>query len=177
MHKVDDDTIVTPALLRAFIRIAEEEGNNGQHYAVIQQMDGGFLDHNPHSPELEPMQAIFARDVITMLNKELHHDGVWLIVFTAPGALAHMLQSVNEYTRFTVMWLDKDGDLHIRIEWVAGETDELDFADVLESGLESWGERCEQAWQMWNMMTHQVLEAERQKTVMLAKGEQTTTQH
>lgn len=171
MHKVEDDHLITPHLLRKFIEIAEDEGNNGQHYAMIQKADRSWLAHNPHSPEIDEMQMIFARDVVGMLNKELHHDGVWCIVFTAPGALAHLLQSRSEYSRFTLVWLDKDGDVQIQFEWVAGESDELDFADCIESGLESWVERAEMAWQQWFMLSRMVLDAQPDETYKAAQGE------
>ena len=176
MHKVDDDTLVTANLLRWFITEAELEGQNGQHFAVLERDNGSFFEHNPHSPELDEMQAIWARDMLTMLNKELHHDGAWFILFTSPGAMAHLLQSRNEYGRFSIAWMDGDGDVQLAVEWVAGESDELDFADVILSGDEAWAQKCEAAWQAWKILQRDVLDLKEGQTIKRAKG-QRSTQH
>ncbi len=171
-HKLDDDTLMTADLLRAFIGYAEEDGGNGQHYAVIQRDNGGFVDHNPGSPELEVMQTQFARDIVDSANREIAHDGAWLIVFTHPGVLPHLLATQSEYARFNVVWMDKDGDIQFRLEWSIGESeDELTFSDVLLSGKESWLERLEMAYQQWHLLNVQVLAAKESQTFKKAKGQ------
>lgn len=175
MHKLDEDTLITTDLLRKLISYSEEDHGNGAHYAVIQKNNGDWLTHNPGSPELDAMQMMFARDVLALANREIAHDGAWLIVFTHPGALRHLLQSDNEYTRFNLLWMDKDGDVKFRLEWEIGQGDELEFPDVLASGVHSWVERMEMCYQQWHMLNVQALAAKDSQTFKKAKGQRPPT--
>jgi hypothetical protein len=171
VHKVCDDLLITAFLLRRFEREAEIEAGDRRHYAVLQRSDGRFLEHNPASPEIDQMQAVFARDLLAMLHKELHHDGAWVIVFTDPALPEIVLSNVAEYRRFALMWVDRDGDPQFTLEWVNGESDELDFADVLLSGLESWGDRAETAWQNWKVLMRDVIDPTSEQTFKRAQGQ------
>lgn len=171
-----DDLLITPFLLRRFAREAQMEGaEHPRYYAVIQRRDGHFLDHNPASPELEEMQAVFARDLLQMLNKELHHDGAWVIVFTDPQPPTALISLKWEYRRFAVIWVDRDGDPQFSLEWLQGESEEFDFADVLLSGLESWGARAETAWQQWKLLMRDVLDPSSDQLIKRAQGQAPTT--
>jgi len=174
MHNVSDDLLITPFLLRRFVREAEIEQNDQRHYAVLLRRDGQYLDYNPGSPELEEMQAVFARDLLRMLNRELHHDGAWVIVFTDPAPPQALISLKWEYRRFAILWLDRDGDPHFSVEWLQGESDEFDFADVLLSGIESWVARAETAWQEWKMLMRDVIDPTSEQTFKRAQGQAPT---
>lgn len=174
MHKVIDDLLVTTFLIKRFEREATFEAGDPRYYAVIQRKDGRFLEHNPASPELEPMQAVFARDLLGRLNRELHHDGAWTIVFTDPAPAETVLANRSEYRRFGLIWVDHDGDPQFTLEWVNGESEETDFADVLLSGIESWGDRAETAWLNWRMLMREVLDPAPDQLVKRAQGQAPT---
>lgn len=170
MHKLDDRRLITPAILRRFEAEAEMEDGNGQHYAVIQRADKGFLDHNPGSPELDGMQAVFARDVLTMLNRELHHNGAWVMVFTHPAPF-DFIGMGQMYRRFGLIWLDADGDPQFTLDWAEGVGEQIDFTDVLIDGKECWGDQAEAAWQSWHENMVRVIDPKSNQTYRRALGE------
>lgn len=174
MHSVPDAHIVTPFLIRRFQAEAAIEEGNGQYYAIVQRSDGSFLDHNPGSPELAPDQMMFARDVLTLLNREIHHDGAWMMVFTNPAAAESVLLVHAEYQRMAFLFVDRDGDPQFTIDWVRGGGEERDFADVLLSGRESWGNRCEAAWQTWKVLMRDTLAPSPEQLIKRAQGQQPT---
>lgn len=177
MHKLDDDTLITTDMLRACIGYSEEDGGNGQHYALLQRSNGEWVDHNPYSPALDAMQAVFARDVVSKANREIAHDGAWFIVFTQPGAMAHLMQTASEYGRFNLVWMDKDGDIRFRLEWEIGQDeDAIEFSDVLMQGWESWLSKCETAYLQWAVLT-QATDAQSDQTFKKAQGQAAPTQH
>jgi hypothetical protein len=180
----DDILLATPVMTNLLTRFeveAEEEGGNGQYYGVIQRDNGEWIDHNPHSPEFDPAQAMFARDVVELLNKELHHDGCWVIVFTHPRQRRVQLREESgrfagvyafaQYDRFGFIWLDSDGDPQFTMDWANGECEELDFAECLVSGRESWADRCEAAWQKWNLYMRKVLQPKQDQLIKKAQGQ------
>lgn len=176
MHRVPDEILINTALLRRFQEEAELEGGDGRHFAMIHRKDGSFLAHNPIGPELDGSQQVFAETMLNRLNRELHHDGAWAIVFTHPrpddGSGDHvLLMTTWQYGRFVFLWIDQDGDVAFPFEWSQGEGDEFDFADVLLSGVESWMDRCEQAWQTWQLLMLEVIDPAEGQRYRRAMGE------
>lgn len=175
MTKLADDILITPALLRRFHAEAELEGGDGRYYAIVRCQDGKILAHHPGAPLLMPEQALWAGDVITLLNRELHHDGAWVVVFThpIPPQLDHVLHDPRhwEYGRYVLLWLDRDGDVQIPYEWVKGESELLDWADVMLAGIECVGHKCEGAWQTWHMLMRQVIDPQEGETYKRAQGQ------
>jgi hypothetical protein len=172
---IADDDLLTPALLRRFEAEAYLEGGNGQHYAFVRLSDGRLLAHHPGSPQIIAEQTMWADDVLHKLNRELHHDGAWVVVFTAPGAAADgcaifAQPGYIEYARYCLMWVDKDGDVQFSIEWVRNESDLLDFTDVLMAGIESTMAKCEAAWETW-VMQRKVMDPQQGQTFKRAKGQ------
>ena len=176
MPMLDDDTLITPALLRRFIAEARLEAGNGQHYAFVRRSNGNLIAHNPASPEIAGYQTMFAADVLKVLNRELHHDGAWVVVFThpeppEPGSAILLTPPGREYARYVLMWLDRDGDVQFSVEWVKNESELLDFAEVLEAGIDSVVEKCEGAWQMWHLHMREVLDPREGETFQRARGQ------
>lgn len=174
MHRVPDERLITPFMLRRFIREAELEGGQGYHYALMQRDNGEFLDHNPGSPEIAPDQTIFGRDLLTLLNRELHFGGAWVMVYTHPVPGNSVLLLHADYHRMCIIWVDADGDPQFTVEWQHGEGEEFDFADVMLSGRESWGQRCEGAWQTWKKLMVDVIDHGEGQTFKRAQGQQPT---
>lgn len=170
MHRLDDKVLVTRSLLQRFVDEAGIEGGSGQHYALIQLNDGSFTAHNPASPEPDPAQVMFGRDVLTTLNRDLHHDGAWVFFLSHPEHMAHVLESTVMYARFGFIWLDSDGDAQFTFEWEKGAGEELYFHECLFSGINSWIERAETAWKTW-AWTREALDAKPEQMVKRAQGQ------
>lgn len=174
--RLPDDKLITPTLLRRFKDEADLEGGNGQHYALLQLENGNLTKFNPYSPNLAPEQILWAADVLRLLNRELHHDGAWVVVFTnpkpSPGQCIMAAPTHCDYERYGLIWLDADGDCQFTVEWAAGESGDLiDFADVMIAGKESTAEKCEAAWEAWHLMMRKVLEPKPEQLFKRAQGQ------
>lgn len=177
-HRLPDNIVQTPGLLRYAIQDAKEDGGDGRHFLVLQLSDGKLLVHNPISPGLPPQQLIFATDLLPALNKELHHDGAWFMIFTHPNPeVDERTAEVSfEYARFAMVWMDQDGDPKFLVDWLKGaNSEELDFADVLAEGLDAWLNKAEGAWQQFDYLMNDVLDPQEGETYKLAQGERPPT--
>lgn len=171
---LDEDRIVSPTLLRRFELEGEAEGADGRYYGVIMRPNGDLLVHHPIGPRLAPEQMVWASRVLKLLNRELHHDGAWVIVFTHPKpspAQCVMLSPTHcDYERYGLIWLDADGDPGFTMEWSAGESELRNFTEVVLAGIESTGQKAEAAWQTWHL-TRQMLDVKPEQTFKKALGE------
>lgn len=175
---IDENLIVTPTLLRRFQAEADFEAGEGRYCALILRENGlDLLAHHPFAPALAPPQSLWAGDVLRFLNRELHHDGAWVVVFTHPKPAtvenALLLDNCHaEYARYVLLWMDGDGDVQIPIEWEEGTGEVRDWADVLIAGLEWVGRDCEVAWQSWHELVVRRLDRkEGRDTYKRARGE------
>lgn len=175
MHRIDEKLLITPALLLRFEQEAVLEEGDGRHYAVIQRSNGDFIAHD-RGPPLSPEQVMFARDVLDLLNRELHHDGAWVVVFTHPKP-ASAADATAEYARFAMMWMDRDGDIQFTVDWVEGEGDIFDFPDVLMAGRETWANHAEEAWTTWRGLMVDVLDPSEGQTFKRAQGQAPASVH
>lgn len=182
MARLDDDTLITPALLHRFKAEATLDGNNGEYYALIERSNGEFLSHHPGAPPLIAEQIMWAADVLRRLNRELHHDGAWCVVFSdpkppEPGEFAISIGH-REYGRYALLWLDQDGDVQFAVEWVRNESGLFDWTEVLLAGMISVLDKCEAAWSVWNTHMRQVLDPTEGQTFKRARGERaSSTRH
>ena len=171
-----DDVLISKTLLRRFEVEAELEGGDGRYYALMRLESGRLCAHHPFAPSAVADQVMWADDMLKLLNRELHHDGAWVIVFTHPEPPAG-LSAIDlvpkhwDYRRYVMLWLDEDGDPQCPIEWTKGEGDLYDFTDVLLAGRESTAQKCEAAWQMWNTVMRQALDPAEGQTYQKAKGQ------
>ena len=173
---LSDDLLITAALLKRFAAEAALDGSNGQFYGIIRRGNGDLLVHHPGSPPLIPEQTMWAADVLKALNRELHHDGAWVIVFTDPappgqGDIIYLDGGHREYGRYALLWVDDEGDVQFAMEWVRNESELLDWADVLLAGLESVMAKAEAAWEMWNTHMREVIEPAEGQTFARAQGQ------
>lgn len=172
--KLPDDKLITTDLLRRFEAEAHMDGGTGQHYALIRLANGNLVKFNPRSPALAPEQMLWADVILAFLNKELHHDGAWVVVFThpkpSPSQCTMHAPNHCDYERYGLIWLDADGDAQFTMEWAAGEGELRDFADVMIAGKESTVEKAEAAYQAWKL-TRQMLDVKPEQTFKKAQGQ------
>lgn len=171
-----EDLIISTALLRRFAVEGEAEGGDGRYYGVIPRANGDVLAHHPAAPSASPEQLLWAGDVLRFLNRELHHDGAWVLVFTHPKppaleSVIHAAPAHAEYARYGLIWLDADGDPQFTVEWSEGSGELRDFADVLLAGLPAIAKQCEAAWATWHLHMRQVLAPKEGQTFKRARGE------
>lgn len=173
--RLGEQDIISTVLLKRFQVEGEFNGADGRHYGIIRRDDGSLLAHNPGAPDLDPYQMAWASDILKLLNRELHHDGAWVIVFTHPAPWSEMemirFGGDSEYDRYAIIWLDADGDPQFSVEWEKG-TDELrDFTAILLQGATATIAKCESAWQTWNLHMRHVLQPTEGQLYRRAKGE------
>lgn len=173
MTKLDDSTLITTALIQRFEIEAELEGGRGAYYALLRRSNGSFVAHHPYGVALQPDMLLWASRVLDFLNTVLHHDGAWVYVFTHPKAPKLTDTKHAEYSRYVLMWMDKDGDVNLPIEWAENESEEfLHFADVVNAGMIAQGDRAEAAWQQWYaLMRDRDLDLREGQTFKRAKGQ------
>lgn len=178
MRLADEGLLITPTLLQRFVLEAEFEGGDGRYYALIQRANGDMLSHHPGSPMLDTAQLLWAIEVLRKLNRELHHDGAWVVCFTHPAPIDPSTFAVIEnpkrwaYKRYCLIWIDQDGDPQFTQEWVAGEnSDFTHFAHVVLAGTDSTMQKCEASWLTWRTMMREVLDPQQDQLYRRARGE------
>lgn len=171
-HNLPDATLITPTLLRRARAEGEQEGGDGRHVLVIRKRDGAVLTHKPASPDLDMDQLVYAMELLQFVNREIHHDGAWVVVFTHPVAQTLPLAGAF-YARMCGIWLDQDGDPQFTIDWINGESeDELTFHEMVINGVIDRAHAYEAAWQSWHEMMRKVLEPRQDQLYRKALGEQ-----
>jgi hypothetical protein len=177
MTTLDDRTLINPDLLRRFELEGQFEGADGRYYALIRRQDGNLLAHHPTGPQVDPQQMLWGGRVLGLLNRELHHDGAWVLVFTHPKP-PEWSRPIDDpkhwlYDRYCLLWIDEDGDVQFTVEWSKGDGELYDFTDVIFAGIESTVAKCDGAWQTWHTMMRQVPEIKQgdARTFKRAKGE------
>lgn len=143
---------------------ALDEGMGGGYFAVIQKSSGDIAYHQT-GPRVEPHEQIFVIELLTALNKFLHHDGAWLAIFTHHRTQPPM---VGRYQRLVILWMDRDGDIQFPFEF------ESPLDDKYLWGKISWCEQCENAWVLWHHMMREVLEPKADQLYRKALGEAPT---
>lgn len=164
MHKLDERTLVTPALLQRllFETTGGDKNADNRHCAYLQKNNGDLMEHSL-GPSCNPLETAFASELLTAANDYLHHDGAWLILFThyAP-AIPPQIQ--GNYQRIVVLWMDGDGDVHIPVEFEEG------LEAAYSKKLYSWLEDLETAYALW-CRAQDVLDAQGKEKYHRALGE------
>jgi hypothetical protein len=168
MHHLGIDTLVTPALIKRFHDEGKFEGAAGAFYAFVQKSNGDLLAHSV-GPDVGAAEHLFAADLLSYLNRHLHHDGAWCMVFTHPKPPQPPLMQ-TEFDRLVVLWMDKDGDVQFPLEHNLG------IVTALEWAMPAWAQQCETAWALWRQAVA-ALELQPGETFKRAKGERRPTLH
>jgi hypothetical protein len=177
MPRLAERLMVTPTLLQRFEEEARFEAGDERYYALMQRDNGDFLSHHPFGPTLDIEQLIWATQMLTLLNREMHHNGCWVIVFTDPvqQQLPHVLANPAKhwmYGRYALIFLDEDGDPQFSQEWVAGTTSDYGkWSDVVEAGIFSTAEKCAHSWALWHQHMRVVLEPSRARGELIKRAQ------
>lgn len=172
--RMDDDLLMTPALSRRFAAEAEYEGGPGLYWGVVQRSNGVVLPVRKGFQAHEHQQ-MFAFDMVAALNREIHHDGSWAVLFVNPPPLDPM-QVIEkdpkvEYDKFVILWVDPDGDPAFPVEC------EEPMWRVLECDLPHWIQQCENAWEAWRLAMREILSPREGQTYKRAQGQRAPSQH
>ena len=169
MHRLDENILVTPLLLKRFQAEGEFEGADGRHYAFLQRSNGEFLVHDTHGPDPGPNARIFAMDMLTGLNTRLNNGGAWVIVFThyvnPPVAFMN-----GHYDRFVLLWMDEDGDVQFPVDW-EGTVEQA----MIEIGYDAFMNQCNAAHVTWQS-AHEMLDARPHEKFKRAQGQRRPSQ-
>lgn len=115
-------------------------------------LDGRRLNRAPARKPIDP-QLVLGRTLTRALDSQLHHDGKWIVAFSAPKPmqmLGPQLILRAEYARMFRLFVDQDGDPAFTCECDIDDFGDNRGVDFYEQRLDSWLELSEQAWQRWN---------------------------
>lgn len=169
MHKLDDRTLITPLLLRRFRAEGEFEGANGLYAAYIQKSDGNFLRCN-YICKGGMLEQMFAEDMLNVLNRNIAHDGAWVVVYTH-FAPPRPPEAEGVFHRVAFLWMDKDGDVKFTVE-----RDQPLHQLIAEVTLDDLVNQCEAAWGL-RRWSDQVLDVKPSQQYRRALGEKPPSIH
>ena len=167
-HKLDIDTLITPALLRRLEAESQfdNKGVSTPFWAVLEKnVAADYITHAVGG--LDPLgpQQMMAFDLVTALNRAQHHDGAWVAMWSHPAPRPHVLVREDEYTRLCLMWMDQDGDVQFTLEC------EGTLEERLMKGILHWQECAEKAWDTWFLHMRVILDPQEGETFKRAKGQ------
>lgn len=99
-----------------------------------------------------PVISIAARCIVLSehLNKELHHDGCWIVMLTSRDPFnVLLLNAQSDYRQCRVLWADKDGD----VQFVMHLDDFMQPA-ALANDVDVYTDACEEAFQKYLEAIH-----------------------
>lgn len=106
------------------------------------------------TPDPAPTQMIWAEEAARILNKEIAHNGAWLVGFTHPPGMGDLLRIDPrfDWRRIIKLWIDETGD-------VAFTADIIDpFWMVMQRPVTHFIEQSEQCWQKWHLLMKQAID-------------------
>ena len=160
VHYLDDSNLKTNNVIQRLIDESQQE----EFVAVLTQHDGS---RSWVGPGLLPVagQMITAFNMALKINKEINHDGAWIIQLIKSQQQPIVLKSeFAEYSSFLFIWMDRDGDCQFTVE--------LDdsIKEIINAGIIHWIDQLEDAYILWKE-SQEVLELAPGQTVKAAKGE------
>jgi hypothetical protein len=152
MADFNDDLLITKHMNDRLIGEAQFEDETSTDYWVVRQRANGQLIERSVGYKADIAETMIAKFIIVLLNREIRHDGAWIVAWTNAGR------------RFVMIWMDKDGDVQFTVE--AGDVAELADADPLH-----WVDQCEEAWRLWNNSMRNVLAPNDNQIFKRAQGQ------
>lgn len=106
---------------------------------VLRNYEKSLQDADPHE-----MQQEFARQVMTMLQREAGFDGLWLVGWTHPPSSYEVLTDTgNCWARLIMIWHDSHGDPQYTVE------SDFPFVAMMEAGEAYYVGLAHDAHQQW----------------------------
>lgn len=94
-----------------------------------------------------PIQVQFAKNLLDILMKELHFNGLWIVGWThPPTSYAALTEMDNAWQRLIIIWLDQDGDPQYTIDY------DKPVVEIIADGLELHAKKAEDAHQQWRQI-------------------------
>jgi len=136
---------------------AHFEGKNGRaskpyFWVTVPEADtkrGCVILKNFKESEFEiaphPVQQQFSRELQAHLQREHHHDGMWIVGWTHPPEFADLIRidGDNVWSRMIVCYLDSDADWQFSIDF------ERPVAEMIEDGVAYFGDQASNAFETW----------------------------
>lgn len=116
-------------------------------------------------PDVPVDQMLWAEEACRVLNKECHHDGMWVVGFTHPPSLGDLV-AVNKqefWKRIVKVWLDADGDVSFTADCVDP------WWAVAQQSTDHFINQSEQSWKHWQTLMRDVLDPSENQLRPLAK--------
>lgn len=148
---------------------------NETWFAVLVRQDGHIVIERNYDPNnrIEVVsvddppvhQILWAESMSRLLNRELHHDGAWLVAFTHPPGFSEMIRTEPnmEWRRVIKLWMDVDGD-------VAFTADLIDpFWQVMQISEHHFAEQSEESWQRWHTIMRGALAPKQSQLINFAE--------
>lgn len=99
-------------------------------------------------PRPHPDIAVRSIMLCEHLNKELHHDGTWMVMLVGRTAF-NFAPGYSEYASARVLWLDADADVQFVVH-----LDDFLSDEALSNDVEVYTDACESAWQQYHTAIH-----------------------
>lgn len=106
---------------------------------ILRNYEDSLTNCDPHD-----LQQDFARKIMQALQKQAHHDGLWLVGYTHPPSTYGVItDSENCWNRMIAIWFDDDGDPQYTLE------SDLPFIKQVEAGEQYYVGLAAQAHDQW----------------------------
>ena len=146
---------------KPYFWVTVPEADTKRGCIILKNFKETEFDIAPH-----PSQQEFARELQAYLQKEHHHDGMWIVGWTHPPEFSDLIRidGTNVWSRLIMIFLDEDADPQFTTE------SERLIAEMIEDGIVYYGNMAESSWVEWQ----EQYSAKNMKEDMGLKDEQQT---
>jgi len=122
-----------------YFLVPTPESPRSQAAIILQNYIENGYDVSPHE-----LQIGFADELRYQLQKEVGHDGYWIVGWTHPPVASPVLIDHDTvWGRLVIIWLDEDADPKISMDF------ERPFADLIGDGGRYFIQQAEKAYEIW----------------------------
>lgn len=167
MPVIDERNILTPFTFKRLDQEGMQSADIGVHgfpkwFAIINrgginsEFVGNFNgDEHDYVTRPPDYQVAFGCRLAQLLNKQISHNGHWIVAFTH-GPLPNFGlvipgRPTDDWRRFIMLWLDEDGDPQFTVDNVEP------FSIVAQASNDHWISDADKAWDHWKHLMRTVL--------------------